>query len=237
MSVFLMSYLFVGAAVALGWFLVPAVTVLVFFLLSAWHFGLEEEPDSLRAPWQHLAAVAQGGMIIWVPALFRPDEMNSLLARVIPTSADVENTLMPIVRTVAPGLACVLLIHVATTLHYRRWESVRIACTAAMCAVAPLLVSFTVYFCGWHSLRALVTLRHEHFGAWRSFILQLLPLTLATLLLGVATAWYWSGVEEIPTALVRTTFIGLSAIAVPHLIMHILTDFPDLAFLRRPVAG
>jgi hypothetical protein len=43
----------------------PVVTIAIFFLLSALHFG-EEGPFPMAA--------VEGGMVIWVPFLARPEE-------------------------------------------------------------------------------------------------------------------------------------------------------------------
>ena len=66
---FFTAYLFVAALVVVGWFASPTVTVLCFFLLSAWHFGVEERTDTAWTSWHHVAAIATGGMVIWIPAL------------------------------------------------------------------------------------------------------------------------------------------------------------------------
>jgi hypothetical protein len=73
--VFAVGYLLIVTLVLVGWVIVPMATIGLFFVLSAIHFG-----DGESLP---LAAV-EGGMVIWVPFLARPEEAARLLAWVTP---------------------------------------------------------------------------------------------------------------------------------------------------------
>jgi hypothetical protein len=84
-GVFLAGYLAIAGAVVLGWFLVPAATILVFFLASAWHFGQEESrlpigPRILRPAF----LFARGGLVIWTPLVFQCCEVGEFLGLVAP---------------------------------------------------------------------------------------------------------------------------------------------------------
>ena len=57
--------------------------------------------------------------------------------------------------------------------------------------------------------------------------MAIVPITLATILLFAAGAFYCMTTEAVPSALVRTIFIGLSSIAVPHLLLHMLANALD----------
>src|SRR6056297_2696862 len=89
-----------------------------------------------------------------------------------------------------------------------------------MFAVADPLLTFLVYFFGWHSVRGLARLKQQTKTSWLELVRQLAPLTLATLTIGFA-GWSLLIMNQQPSdAMLRTLFIGLSAIAVPHLILH-----------------
>lgn len=54
----------------------------------------------------------------------------------------------------------------------------------------------------------------------RELFFAVLPLSLGAIgMAGVAT-WFWSSGRELSAELSRSLFIGLSAIAVPHLLLH-----------------
>ena len=83
-SIFFGGYLFVATAVLVGWRFSPSLTAVTFFLLSAWHFGVEDqlssEPPNFR---RHLTAIAVGGLVIWIPSLFQPASFVSVLETMI----------------------------------------------------------------------------------------------------------------------------------------------------------
>ena len=84
--VFFPIYLAIASMVLLGWDLFPLVTAVGFFLVSAWHFGLEDEPCVYSSNIIRSAvATAIGGMVIWVPVLMQPLRVESLLASILPS--------------------------------------------------------------------------------------------------------------------------------------------------------
>ena len=239
-AVFFGGYLLIAAAVVSGWLLAPAATIVVFFLASAWHFG-QEEPCFAVGPrsWRAVFLFARGGLVIWVPAVFQPDEVLRILSIAAPPAfgADIRQAV------VAVGiLAWPLLIVAAVGWGWQCWracsatgrtrrvlliDNCLTASLAAVFATASPLVSFLVYFCGWHSVRGLHRLRREHGESWSQLAISLVPMTLAaTVLIAVA-----AGVAlQAPTfgeTLIRATFVGLSAVAIPHILLHLSGHFFD----------
>ena len=60
------AYLLVAAAVVSNWYLAPVAACLLFFALSAWHFGLEEDYVApVKSPFlRQILAVSRGSLII-----------------------------------------------------------------------------------------------------------------------------------------------------------------------------
>ena len=241
MLLFFTLYLAVAAIVIAGWYVSPLACVLVFFALSAWHFGLEEDERSSRSSLQQLAMVARGGMVIWAPALFQPAAMTDLLSMVLPIANSTTAALVvELVAAASPALIALTLFDLwsfenpveTSRTEAARWElfdlatlhCVRVAALFALFAVANPLVSFGVYFCGWHSIRGLKHLHEEFSDAGGNFVVRLVPISIAALLLMLGGLVYWSSVDSFTPALVRTLFVGLSAVAVPHLLLHVVVD-------------
>lgn len=236
-AVFFPAYLFVAGTFAAGWFVMPTLTVILFFLISAWHFGREDQhagglsTTGVRQNhlMNHVTAMAVGGLVIWIPAVARPDEMRGLLRLIVPTG-DIETT-SRIVNTTQAIALCMLPIS-ALAIVTRVYESPRDVdrwvpvATAAMAIAIPILLSFAIYFCGWHSWQGLQRMRREEGLSARSFIRAVVPLSVAAILGVVATGWWMLGdamhsLQDPTTAhALSTVFIGLSAIAVPHLFLH-----------------
>ncbi len=257
--IFFTGYLLVALFVAAGWFISPVITLLTFFILSAWHFGREDqlgveavtqsadvdENDSQRK-WfhhfqtnmsKHTLALATGGLVIWVPAIFRGKEMESLLQLIL--SSHVSDTASMVVQCtqliafVAIPIAAIDCI-VKLRADSSRSLSYTVMATAIVAAITPILLSFTIYFCGWHSIRGLARLRREEQLSIGQFAWQVAPLSILAVL-GIIATGLWCSTHLATgqlfaqeSMLLRMTFVGLSAIAVPHLFLH------EIANLTQP---
>lgn len=241
-AVFFPTYLLVGLTFAIGWFVMPTITVLAFFLISAWHFGREEQlasdcPSPLQTKassstnWllSHCIATAMGGLVIWIASIARPEEMAVLLSLIIPADG-AEPSIQIVAYT--QWLAA-FLVPMATAMGLKQlirsprdWESWVPVATAVVAICLPILVSFAIYFCAWHSWQGLQRLRRSESLSVAQFIRYTAPLSVAAIIGVIAAAWWMQG--TLPTralgdqtsASLQTVFIGLSAIAVPHLFLH-----------------
>ena len=99
-------------------------------------------------------------------------------------------------------------------------DNALVASLVVLFAVASPLVSFPVYFCGWHSARGLERLRRELGESWSELARSLAPMTVGAIALVGVAAWLVLGGAGWNGTLVRATFVGLSAVAVPHLLLH-----------------
>ena len=253
---FFPGYLAVGVAVAVSWFVFPLATVIGFFLLSAWHFGREDqhrlakktEGPRSSAILEHLSAIALGGLVIWIPALVRAEEMTWMLRMIVPAkNPGAVEQIVFFTRSIAVILCPVALFACLLQLNrdsqdLNAWVPVA---TAGIAAIAPILVSFTAYFCLWHSILGLSRLRSQEGLKGPEFVASILPLSLMAVAGVVAAGWFFrqslgtsslgasslgassldssslgaSSLGAMPESL-QTLFIGLSAIAVPHLLLH-----------------
>lgn len=258
---FFPGYLAVGLAVAAAWFSFPVLTVLGFFFLSAWHFGREDQHrmGSIREKKrssgivEHVSAIALGGLVIWIPAILRPLEMEGLLRMIVPSN-DLQDAVQ-IVRWTQCGamvLCLMSILFLVRNLISDRankigskggngaidWSVWVPLATVGIAAVTPILISFTAYFCFWHSMLGLSRLRSQEGLTRPKFIMAILPLS-ALAVGGVAALGFLvrfgdggPAIYAIPASL-QTLFIGLSAIAVPHLLLH---EWSDLAQRKQPMA-
>jgi len=222
--VFLIGYLAIAILVAVGWTTFPLSTAIVFFLISAWHFGWEDDRlEWIDQRFQWVTSVAIGGLLIWVPAIARPLEMQNLLTQILPskfaTTADEIMTYVFPVSVIACAIALVVLL-IGFWKASNRGFAFRNSLFVGLFALAPIPISFGVYFVGWHSVRGLVRLHRDSgcsFGRWLEHVA---PLSLLAVLLVFAGGVWWGEGRAISDEVIRSLFIGLSAIAVPHLLLH-----------------
>lgn len=236
---FFPTYLLVALGVASAWLAFPLATILLFFIASAWHFGREDDKAThvrtapvLNSLVAHINAMAVGGLAIWIPALLRPEELHALLGFIIRSA---EYTAAEQIVDWTRWLGCVLVPWAAGVIslrivdnhrELRNWVPIT---TAMLAATAPILLAFPIYFCAWHSIQGLLDLQRLERLSNVKFIASILPLS-ATAVIGIAfVGWCVSRADDsltasiIPTVL-PTLFIGLAAIAVPHLLLHEMAD-------------
>lgn len=243
-AAFMFLYVLISLMVVAGWFLSPVVTIAGFFALSAWHFGLEEDDRKQIVPWQWAAMVARGGMVIWIPATFQGPVIAEMLTQILPLSdATTASLILTALEVLAPALALLTVVDAWTwkpncEKPFLKISSVwqhrlRILAFAFLFAFVHPLISFGIYFCGWHSIRGLVHLREEFGGKLGQFTWSLLPISAAAIVLfilgfGLSFAW-----NELSPAIIQTLFIGLSAVAIPHLLLHVVSD----SLASKPIAS
>jgi Brp/Blh family beta-carotene 15,15'-monooxygenase len=246
---FFSVYLATSVVVVIGWYVMPVATIFTFFLVSAWHFGLEER-DSESAGWlRHLLAIASGGMIIWMPALFRGDEVAELLELITP--GDQDSAIAYCVSTVAASAVIFGPLWIFDGIRKdfqsgrpdRSWvrfisssSCLRMLSIAVLCCFVNPLVSFTLYFCGWHSVRGLLQLARSLGESVLATYRKLLPLSITAFAIVSVGSVAWSSTGEIEASLIRTVFLGLSALAVPHLCLHVVAGSFSQRFTNRSAA-
>jgi len=247
LPVFLAGYLAVAMVVVWGWFVAAPVTIVAFFLASAWHFGQEEPrlavgPRCLRPVFRF----ARGGLVIWTPLVFRGGEVAAILGLATPGGSgpaiDRAISLLTGCSWIMLGMAAIAwtlqaLAAGRRTGRMRRVllaDNLLVASLVVLFAVVSPLLSFPVYFCAWHSARGLERLRVELGESRQELARSLAPLTVAAIgLIGLA-AWLMLGGAGWDGTLIRATFVGLSAVAMPHLLLHGVAPRLEASARRRP---
>lgn len=246
LPVFLAGYLGVAVLVVCGWFMAPAATIMAFLLASAWHFGQEEPrlpvgPRRLRPVFRF----ARGGLVIWTPLVFHASDVTTILGLAAPGGSGL--AIESAIRLLTACSWIMLLVAVAAWILQGLEASRRtgqrrtvlladnavVASMVMLFAVATPLVSFPVYFCAWHSTRGLQRLRRELGESWPELARSLAPLTVGAIALVALASWLVLGGAGWNGTLIRATFVGLSAVAVPHLLLHGVAPLCEASARRR----
>lgn len=241
---FLGMYGAIALLVVAGWWLAPLMTLGGFILLAAIHFAAEELPEELVphvACWP--AALLTGSLLSGVQAVAHPQELAGLINAIIPTGASVAAESIQALgwtwATVAiPGLIVLVgwyFWQSAQGIRRAFVEAIRLLSLVAALVVTPPLVGFVIYFCGWHSLLGWSDLisaaEQEHPGRGFRLVAQAAwPTTLATVAMGLGGATIFGAGLTLDTAAIRTVFIVLSSVAVPHLALHTLLILKDVHY-------
>jgi Brp/Blh family beta-carotene 15,15'-monooxygenase len=205
-------YLFIAALVVLTWVWLPVTSLLVFLVISAWHFSGDWERDSNR-----LLRLGVGALLILMPIAFHTENVAFIFTQL---SGEGGGTLahqlaIPAWATI---VAMVLLIDVA--IIKQKWcSALEYAGLLVLAYAASPLIYFALYFCLLHSPRHLAGLLRGAKPQERPRLFRMAVVyTLLTLILITTLYFLWS---DLPTdsLILRLVFIGLAAVTVPHMIL------------------
>ena len=212
----------------------PVLSLLLFLVISAWHFGetdLDNVPSTVG--WS-VARFVAGGWVLAFILLSHVPETTPILSRIVQGNAGVMQTWAMLTRQAAPVLVGWFILLVVFVVVANRnnpapingWRLARLGAVLLLTYPLPLLPAFVLYFCGWHALNSFGTIRtylqlpaNSIQSAWKLWW-QALPLTIAAVFfLSVCTALWSSYLPEIDP--IPCLFILLSTITLPHIrVMH-----------------
>lgn len=229
---FLALYLGIGGAVILSWIVSPVLTLILFLVVSAIHFGREDVQASRGSQKPTSFEVGLRGSLPIVLAIgLYPEETTKLFLWMVPHAAPQDLYLLTLtISALLPIWMFGFFIHVLST--FLRWAfaqrvqdrdaGLELLTLMFLFTACPPLVSFVVYFCGWHATRHTLELAaglepHHKTKAFRSFLLHSVPLTLATVALAGVGWWWLSHYQAVTQVGIQVVFIGLSALTFPHM--------------------
>ncbi|MGF7216262.1 Brp/Blh family beta-carotene 15,15'-monooxygenase [Spirosoma lacussanchae] len=227
---FLTRYLLLMAAYGLLWVFFPSFSLLLFLAGSAWHFGetdLENVPNTRL--WT-LTRFAMGGFVIGFILLTHATEVTPILERITYHHAMTLSVwnwaihsapqLWPFGVILTGGLFMLAHKQEPVLINWIRLSQMTIV--LALGCWLPLLISFALYFGGWHALSSFqsiyIYLKHNQPNRLTASQLWIksLPFTVLSLLgLAIFTGWWYSNAyQQDPLPVL---FIFLSIITLPHL--------------------
>ncbi|MCY7304856.1 MAG: Brp/Blh family beta-carotene 15,15'-dioxygenase [Rhodoferax sp.] len=211
-SLFAIAYLAVAASVVVWWWLAPGSFLMMFLLVSAFHFS--GDPDGETPV---VFRMLYGGAIIFCPLTLHAAEVSQLFASLAGVSAAsmivaaLQWAAWPWV--VAAGVAAIAAAKREPT------RSIELLSVTALLSFAPPLIGFTIFFCAMHSARHVLRTRvYSNAGTFRHLLCIAAGPMLATAA-GVAIAWWLSGGKPLDTRLAQLVFVGLAALTVPHMMV------------------
>jgi Brp/Blh family beta-carotene 15,15'-monooxygenase len=229
---FVVGYLSLAGFMGALWIAFPVAALVTFLALSALHFGWDDPLWIERAApfWNAIERFAVGAMPIVLPTWLHAAEVTVIFSWLMPARITLDHG---IVGALA-GLAAAVVLPVAALRLGRLAAGGQVAAGAELAAigalhvVAPPLIAFLTYFCGWHSIRHALELAGDLApgrpgDGMRRFVREALPLTLLTVVAAVVAgaAVFVAGVQP-AAVLASVVFIGLSVLTVPHMAMMAL---------------
>ena len=225
---FFLFYLSAVLGVLGCWIFFPPIALLLFILISCYHFGQSNWQYAQLPRWitfiLNLAwgAFALGGALLW-----HWDESSVIIRQLVGNIPPWSDATMAAVQWLILLVNMVLLfgLWVAQLIHKQQLlrEMTNFVVLSFMLWFTPMLVGFTLYFTLWHSLGSLLDQITFFRRRWPTFSLlhyyrQAAPYTLlsvsglAALMLG--QSYLFSNVS-----IVSLFFILISCITLPHILL------------------
>jgi Brp/Blh family beta-carotene 15,15'-monooxygenase len=233
-AVFALGYVGLASFTLWSWLAAPPLLLTLFLGLAVMHFGSEDAFETLYpVTWVRRLAIPLHGLIpVAGPALFHPAETATLFAWLLPGTPP-ESVLAVLQGATSAVPLLVGSWTLLVLLHLSRWQApnlraaAEVATLVLLVSLAPPLLGFAIYFCGWHAVRhilveghALEPRRPRHGIAL--FLQHAMPMTIATIVLGVMGYMLVAAGARPDVTLTRVIFIGLAAVAVPHIVIRAL---------------
>lgn len=203
-------YLFLSALVVGIWLLQPALFLLAFLFISAFHFSGDPVEGT---PWPTRALY--GGAVVILPAALHTIETARLFSLLAGEGA--AELVMPWLGLLSwPWL--VGLILAAIQRSRTDWlTALELFSVAALAVLAPPLLSFTLFFCAMHSARHILRTINYSAQSSRLFVLAAALLPMLGVMVVSLAAWYFLQSTPLDARIVQIVFVGLAALTVPHM--------------------
>jgi beta-carotene 15,15'-dioxygenase len=229
---FLGTYFLRMAVFALLWFFVPLLSLGIFLVLSAYHFG---ETDLAKLPFSGpvltLLQISYGLMVLSFILLTHLQEVMPIINGLPQLSNHPFLLYVNECRIVFLVVITSLTLGLGLFLYAKDQRKdgptylsfcIQLICVLWVIVSLPLTLSFTFYFGCWHSLHALNNIRHHLSDhplrplSWGVMMRKSLPFSLAACLM-IAMLVIWAGNTYNAPVMMMGFFIGIAILTAPHL--------------------
>ena len=248
--IFYLTYITLALLFTILWFLAPSLTLVIFLIIAAYHFGKEDCQliDWTETHWKNLSEkivkykkfnsifyLLKGSIIIIAPLCFHFEETLNIFKILFIDNPDFLKTLTYFDEKWIFAYA-LLIIFFMNIFFFT--EAVSIILLNFF--LSPL-VAFTIYFCFLHSIRHSASLikeieinilkkkyKKQHFDidikGIKIFFKKALPLTAVTAILFLLSVYILTNYYVLDEAILKVIFIGLASLTFPHILLEYLIE-------------
>jgi len=211
-SLFNLGYLSLASSIFFIWYLVPFLSLIIFLLISAWHFS-EDWKNQLNT----FQRTILGLNIINLPVFFYPNEVTIIYeilvdkVNILPLISIQENLMYILFLllgiVIARNTNNKLLLFQITTIFL------------SSIFLSPLYY-FISYFCFFHSIKNFHETVNELKTEKDKIMIFLIINTIITVIFGFFLFFFFLD-GPITSKIVSMVFIGLASLTVPHMLLKI----------------
>lgn len=227
--IFYSSYLLVMAVLGLIWYLSPPAGMIIFLIISIYHFGQADMEDFISDKQSTLLwNILRGTFIIGLILFSNTEKTFPVIADATGISSEVFQSVLPPSGTLIISLLLIYFIASIYTVFQKRIKNPTIffadgILLAILFLVTGPFIGFAIYFAVWHSsghIHEMIQFfdrRNKPFGL-RDFIMKSLPFTIISLL-GLAGLYYIQLLFGSGQEFVTLMFILISVLTLPHMVV------------------
>ena len=221
---FYLIYIFVSLAVIGSWLIFPLLTLAIFLIVAAYHFGKEDSVFGKVNKFKllNLLLFLKGSLIILAPLYFHHYETIQIFE--ILGVKLIQYNISLIIILMSLSLISNFFINKNILLSLLDSFTVIIL----NMNFEPLL-AFTVYFCFLHSIRHSLSLVQDINSknlkkGLISFLKKAFPLTIVTAFGFVIAVLFLNEYYLLDSAILKVIFIGLASLTFPHILLEYLLE-------------
>jgi beta-carotene 15,15'-dioxygenase len=213
------GYLACVAAMIFLWLLLPELALIAFLIISIVHFSRD-----WRGGVDPFLAMMVGWALVALPALASPDDVAMIFAALTGSDNGAVIAALLGAASVPAALGSLVFAYWAFRNNDRQSAVEVLACMIAASFLPPL-VAFAVFFCGLHSPRHMADALRDT-GGISPLKKAAIIFAVFALSLGIGVLMFlYQGDVPADAGIIRTAFILISTLTVPHFILeHILSD-------------
>ena len=227
--IFYSSYLLVMAVLAILWYVSPSAGMIVFLIISIYHFGQADMEDFMTnehpsIPWN----IVRGIFIIGLILFSNTDKTFPVIADATGISATAFQNIFPHSSTIVAVILIGYLVVYLFSVYQKKIQNPIIffidgALLTSLFLITGPFIGFAIYFAVWHSAGHIHEMiqffnkRNRNFGL-RDFIFESLPFTIISLL-GLTGLYYIQGLIGSGQRFITLMFILISVLTLPHMVV------------------
>jgi len=228
---FLGRYVLAILLYSAAWIFLPGISLIIFLLISAWHFGETDLSNADDTRYWNLSRLLWGSLVLMLILLSHFEETTSVVLRITQGSAIAQKIMEHVKINGTTYFIVVASFFIAVAAFANTKNKIRISgqyiinliAILLLCSQLPLLPAFALYFGGWHAIKSfeiIFKFLHDAKEEMASKPLTMwknaLPMTFLAAFGFIFMAYIWNGtglkMDPLPAI-----FIFLSIITLPHL--------------------
>jgi len=221
---FYFFYIFVSWVVISSWLIFPLLTLAIFLIVAAYHFGREDTVFGKINKFKllNLLLFLKGSLIILAPLYFHHYETIQIFE------------ILGVKLTQYNISLIIVLMSLSLISNFFINKDVLLSLLDSFTVIIlninfePLL-AFTIYFCFLHSIRHSLSLIQDINSknlnkGLISFLKKALPLTIVTVFGFLMAVFLLNEYYLLDSAILKVVFIGLASLTFPHILLEYLLE-------------